>query len=67
MTVSEKIFRLMEEKGMTQKEFSELSGIAESTVSDWKRKRLNPGVDKLPMICKTLGVSADSLLGINDN
>ena len=65
MNVRENIFRLMEERGMTQKEFSERSGIAESTVSDWKRKQLNPGVDKLPMICRTLGVTSDALLGID--
>ena len=65
MNVRENIFRLMEERGMTQKEFSERSGIAESTVSDWKRKQLNPGVDKLPMMCRTLGVTSDALLGID--
>ena len=62
MQVWEKIFELMKKKGMTQKEFSKATGIAESTVSDWKRKKLNPGIDKLPVICSILGVSADELL-----
>ena len=38
MTISEKIFQLLEEKGMSQKEFSERTGIAQSSISDWKRK-----------------------------
>ena len=62
MQVWEKIFELMKKKGMTQKDFSKATGIAESTVSDWKRKKLNPGTDKLPVICSILGVSADELL-----
>ena len=66
MKIWEKIFKLMKERGMTQKEFSKLTGISESTISDWKRKNLNPGIDKMAAICRVLGVSADSLLGIGD-
>ena len=62
MRISEKIFTLMKERGMTQKEFAKRTGIAESTVSDWKRKKLNPGADKLGVIGKVLGVSADFLI-----
>ena len=63
MRIWEKIFDLIRERGMTQKEFSQRTGIAESTISDWKRKGLNPSADRLPAICKALGVSADELLG----
>ncbi len=63
MRIWEKIFDLIRERGMTQKEFSRRTGIAESTISDWKRKGLNPSADRLPAICKALGVSADELLG----
>ncbi|MBQ8667665.1 MAG: helix-turn-helix transcriptional regulator [Lachnospiraceae bacterium] len=63
MRIWEKIFDLIRERGMTQKEFSGRTGIAESTISDWKRKGLNPSADKLPAICHALGVSVDELLG----
>ena len=46
MIISERIFKIMEEKGMTQLEFSAGTGIAQSTISDWKRKKTNPSAEK---------------------
>lgn len=39
-TISDRIFELLKEKGMSQKEFSVRTGIAESSISDWKRREL---------------------------
>ena len=46
-TISDRIFELLKERGMSQKEFAEKTGIAESTISDWKRKKTNPVSDKI--------------------
>lgn len=46
---------------MTQKEFSKRTGIAETTVSDWKKKT-NPTSDKIMNICKVLNVTPEWLL-----
>ncbi|SES43806.1 Transcriptional regulator, contains XRE-family HTH domain [Butyrivibrio fibrisolvens] len=46
---------------MTQKEFSKRTGIAETTVSDWKKKT-NPTSDKIMNICKVLDVTPEWLL-----
>ena len=46
MIISERIFKIMEDKGMNQLQFSNATGIAQSTVSDWKRKKTNPTADK---------------------
>jgi len=62
LTVSDRVFQLIEEKKMTQKEFSELTGIPQSTVSDWRKKRTNPTADKIMVICKVLDVSPEWLL-----
>ncbi len=62
MTISERIFSLMEEKGLSQLEFSHGTGIAQSTVSDWKRKNTNPSADKIMTICDVLDVSPFELL-----
>ncbi len=62
--VYEKIFELMKAKGMTQKEFSKATGIPESTISDWKKKKYNPGLDKISAICQVLGITSKELLGI---
>ena len=69
MTISERIFRLLDKKGMTQKEFSLLTGIPSSTVSDWKKKNTNPAADKIMDICYALEVTPEQLLtgvGIDD-
>ena len=62
MTISERIFGLIRERGYTQKEFSKRTGIAESTISDWKKKGTNPVSDKILIICKVLEVSPYFLL-----
>ena len=62
MIISERIFKIMEDKGMTQLEFSAGTGIAQSTISDWKRKKTNPSADKIMAICDVLDVSPFEVL-----
>ncbi|MBR5181374.1 MAG: helix-turn-helix transcriptional regulator [Clostridiales bacterium] len=62
MTISERIFKIMKDKGITQLEFSRLTGIAQSTISDWKRKKTNPAADKILVICDALKISPNELL-----
>ena len=38
MLISERIYQYMSSKGISQKEFSNRTGISQSTISDWKRK-----------------------------
>lgn len=66
MTISEKIFELLQEKGMSQKEFSEKTGISQGSISDWKRKKTNPVSDKILVICEVLNVSPYELLSGTD-
>ena len=61
-TGSDRIFELLKEKGMSQKEFAAKTGIAESTISDWKKKKTNPVSDKILIISEVLGVSPYELL-----
>ena len=56
MTIGERTLELIRERGMTQKEFSLRTGIPQSTISEWKTKRLNPGSDKIMVICDAQGV-----------
>ena len=62
MIISERIFKLMEQKGVSQLELSAGTGIAQSTISDWKRKKTNPSSDKIMAICDVLDVSPFELL-----
>ena len=65
--VSDRIFELLKERGMSQKEFAHKTGIAESTISDWKKKRTNPVSDKILIISEVLGVTPYELLSGAEN
>lgn len=69
MIISERIFKLLSDKRMTQREFASQVGIATSTVSEWKKKKTNPNVEKIMDICAVLEVTPEQLLtgkGIDD-
>lgn len=66
MLIHEKIFYLIEKNRLTQKEFSELTGISQSTISDWKRKKTNPSADRILKICEILKVTPYELLSESD-
>lgn len=66
-TISDHIFELLKERNMSQKEFAKRTGIAESSISDWKRKRTNPVADKILIICEVLEISPYELLSGVEN
>lgn len=43
-------------------EFAKRTGIPETTVSDWKKKKTNPTAEKILVICKVLNVTPEWLL-----
>ncbi len=62
MIISERIFKIMNERGMSQIDFSKNTGISQSTISDWKRKKTNPAADKIMTICDVLNVTPYEIL-----
>ena len=66
MNISDRIFEKMSEMKMTQKEFSERTGILQSTISEWKKRHTNPSADKIMVICSILEVSPEWLLSGTD-
>lgn len=62
MTISQRIFLILKEKGKKQKELSQYTGISEQTISDWKKKGSIPSADKISGIADFLEVSTDYLL-----
>lgn len=62
MLISERIYKYIAERGMSQIEFSKRTGISQSTISDWRRKGTNPSADKIMIICEVLEVSPVELL-----
>ena len=67
MKIYEKIFERLEELNMSQIELSGRTGIATSTISDWRKKQINPQADKLVPICKALEMSITDLLCDEDD
>ena len=63
MIISERIFELLKERGMSQREFSIRTDISQSAISDWKRKKTNPSAEKIMLICNVLEVTPYELLG----
>lgn len=62
MIISERIFEIMKEKNIKAKEFAKMTGIGQSTISDWKTKKTNPQANKIMIICKALNVSPEDVL-----
>ena len=62
MTISERMFQIMEEQGISQYRLSKMTGISTKTISDWRSKKTNPGADKIMVICEALQISPETLL-----
>ena len=54
MTISDRIFERLKKTNMSQKAFSECTGISQSTISEWKSKRTNPTSEKILVICEVV-------------
>ena len=54
--------KLMEEKGVNASQVCKHTGIAKSTISDWKAGRSTPKVDKMLKLANYFGVSIETLI-----
>ncbi len=64
MTVGQRIKKILDNQGMTQRELAEKAGVTESAISRYVRDERIPQTLILIGICDTLHVSSDYLLGI---
>lgn len=65
-TFGERIRRLRNEKRLTQKQLAEIIGKAQSAIAYWEADKQEPSVSSLKKLCEFFEVSADYLLGIED-
>lgn len=63
-TLGEKIKKILEEKGMSQRKLAQKMGISPSSLNQYVRGRKNVGLKVILNLCKTLDVSSDYLLGL---
>ena len=66
MTISDRIFGLMEKQHISYSDFASLTGIPYSTICNWKSNKSNPTTDKIMTICKVLKVYPEIILGESD-
>ncbi len=57
MDILERILQLREEKGWSEYKLSVESGIPQSTISSWFRKKAQPSVQSLQAICDACGIT----------
>ncbi len=62
MIISERIFKILKDKNISQNAFAKQVGLAGSTISDWKTKKTNPSADKIMDICMALEITPEQLL-----
>ena len=62
MTISERLFHIMDDKQISMPELARMTGISRHTIFDWQRRKTNPGADKIMIICEALQISPEELL-----
>ncbi len=61
------IIKYREERGWTEYQLAERSGLPQSTISSWYRKNMIPTVPSLEKICTAFGITLSQLFATGDN
>ena len=62
-----KLRDLRKQRGLTQQELADIVGVSNVSLSNYERGVQMPDIYTLTKIANALGVSIDTLLGLNDN
>ncbi len=62
MTIGEKIYNLRNANNISQEQLAEKLSVSRQSVSKWEVNQALPQIDKIMIICKLFGVTADELL-----
>ncbi len=61
-TLGQRLARMREERGLTQKDVAERTGLIQTLVSDYERGRLRLAADMIVRFAVALGITTDELL-----
>jgi transcriptional regulator with XRE-family HTH domain len=67
MTVPERIFSMLKQKGLKQQQLADALGVSKYRLSEWKSGKTKSYESYMPKIAEFLGVSIDYLYGLTDN
>ena len=60
--ILDRIAKYREDRGWTEYQLSERSGLPQSTISSWYRKNMVPTIPSLEKICAAFGITLSQLL-----
>ena len=66
MDTNERLRQLLDERGWTEYQLAEHSGLPQSTISSWYRKNMVPTVPSLEKICTAFGITLSQLFAEGD-
>ena len=66
-TISDRLYEYLRDNRITQEHFAEVVDVDQTTVSRWITRAQTPSVDMLVRICDATGMTADYLLGLEDD
>ncbi len=67
MDILQKITTLRKERGITEYQLAELSGLKQSTISSWYHKNVVPTTSSIQKICKGLDISLSQFFTENED
>ena len=62
MTISERMFFILEEKSLKSVDLANILGVGTGQISTWKKRNTDPPAKYIPQICEFLGISTSFLL-----
>ena len=66
MKFAQIIRELREDKGLSQEQLAEATGLSQSAIARWELSQSEPTVSAIIVLCKFFGESADYLLGLEE-
>lgn len=66
INLGQRLKELREEKGLSQKQLAEKTGLSSSSIARWELGQSEPTVSSVSVLCDLFEVSADYLLGRTD-
>ena len=65
--VLEQIIYYRKQKGWTEYQLAENSGLTQSTISSWYRKNLIPSIPSLEKVCNAFGITLSQFFSEQDD
>lgn len=63
MILAKRLRELREEKGLSQQQLADKTGLSSSTIARWELKQSEPTATSISILCDFYGVTGDYLLG----